>query len=154
MNAQLVKIDVAADLIGRPVPQIFDLVDGGSLLEKGLAWVFNLANDIKGDRRDLRLWRPELEARRDGDSSKYSLYRIDWVIARILPETRDRLHAGEVDQLFQIRPRTRIDFGPELNGVMLNGRNFYSRIVVAEFLKHRWLGACYERNSKLMEAVQ
>ncbi len=152
VNAALVKIDVAAADLGRSVTQIFELVDGGTLLETGLVWVFNLANDASTTRRDLRFWREELLARaaqRAGGShpGKYGHWELDWVIARILPVKRTQFHAGEVDQLFQIRPRTRIDFGAELNGEMKDGRNFYARPVLAEFLKRRWLGALYQRSS-------
>ena len=148
MQASLVKIDVAAADLGKSVAMIFDLVEGSYLLEPGLVWVFNLANNAAGARRDLRFWRPELTARAQGagqSPTAYGRYEIDWVIARILPEKRSQFHAGEVDQLFQIRPRTRIDFGAELNGELKEGRNFYARPVLAQFLKRRWLGAISAR---------
>jgi len=147
MNAQLVKIDVAAADLGIGVRRIEQLVDGGTLLEKGLAWVFNLANDLNGDRRDLRFWRPEIIARSKGNDSRYSFYQIGWVIGRILPEKRAHFHAGEVDQIFQIRHNTRIDFGAELNGAMRQGRNFYERTTLAAFLERRWLGSVSARKT-------
>jgi hypothetical protein len=145
MNAQLVKIDVAAAALGWGADKLFDLVDGGSLLERGFAWVFNLANDAEGGRRDLRFWFPEIQARAKGNDRQYSFYEIEWVIVRILPEKRVNFHAGEVDQMFQIRPRTRIDLHDEICGRLDGGRNFYSRKALAEFLRRRWLGAVYSR---------
>lgn len=151
MNAQLVKIDVAAASLGWSAAKLFDLVDGGTLLEKGFAWVFNLANDPTGDRRDLRFWFPEVQARANADTSghgKFSNYEIDWVIAKVLPEKRQHFQAGEVDQLFQIRPRTRIDLHVELNGNLWNGAHTYRRDNLAAFLRRRWLGAVCDRKTE------
>lgn len=146
MNAALVKIDVAAADLDRSVAQVFDLVDGGTLLEKGITWVFNLANDPDGDRRDLRFWRPEVLAHGHRDIiGKYADWPIERVLAKILPEKRVNFHAGEVDKLFQIRPRTRIDLHGELAGALDGGRNFYSRAALAAFLTRRWLGAVSKR---------
>lgn len=158
MNAALVKIDVAAATLGWSAAKLFDLVEGpgrsGDLIEKSFVWVFNLANNPAGERRDLRFWMPELTARSVSTSgrTKFDGYQIDWVIARVLPEKRVNFHAGEVDQLFQIRPRTRIDLHEELTGARSGergARNFYSRVELAEFLKRRWLGALYSRKPLL-----
>lgn len=148
MNCALVKIDVAAHITRKPVRVLFEMADGASLLDTALIWVFDLSNDLESQnsrggahRRELRFWEPELQARASADVSKHRKYcgwELDWVIAKILPEKRMTFHAGEVDQLFQIRPRTRIDFA-ELNGDMKAGRNFYPRADLAEFLKRRWI---------------
>ena len=141
----LVKIDVAAVDLNRSARQVFDLVIGGTLLEPGLTWVFNLANDPTGDRRDLRFWREELKQRRTATGPQVaaddlSQLPVEEVIARILPVTRTNFAAGEVDQMFQIRPRTRIDFGTQLAGGMRGSGRFYSRAVLAEFLRRRHIG--------------
>jgi hypothetical protein len=150
MNAQLVKIDVAAATLGWSAGKLFDLVDGGTLLERGFAWVFNLANDREGERRDLRFWLPEISMRASLDTSKhrrFSNYELEWVINKILPATRKNFHAGEVDELFQIRPRTRIDLHDEICGSLRtaigreSGRHFYSRDALAAFLTRRWIHA-------------
>lgn len=156
MKAQLVKIDVAAAESGWSVKELFTLAEGSTLTEKGLAWVFDMANDLaaansKGGshRRDLRFWLPEIQARTSKDTSiqsKYNFWQLSWVLNKILPEKREHFHAGEVDALFQIRPRTRIDFN-ELNGGIQGGRNFYSREALVKFLTTRWLG-----NEKLINA--
>jgi|GEM_PF-1974773 len=151
MKPALVKIDVAAAHLGWSAGKLFDLVDGGTLLEKGFAWVFNFANALDGERRDLRFWWPEIEARATGGNAatKFSSYEIEWVIGRILPEKRVNFAAGEVDQMFQLRPRTRIDFGAELQGNIEHrtsniehptSANFYARKFLAAFLQRRWLG--------------
>ena len=43
--------------------------------------------------------------------------------------------------VFQIRPRTRIDLHGELAGSLKSGRNQYDREDVATFLQRRWLGS-------------
>jgi hypothetical protein len=142
MNAQLVKIDVAAADLNKSVKSLFDMADGGTLMERGLQWVFDFSNG-NTDRRDLRFWRPEVLVRASKDvalHNKYNGWQLDYVLARILPVRRINFHAGEVDRLFQLRPRTRIDFGAELNGEMKGGRNFYARPVLEQFLRARWLG--------------
>jgi hypothetical protein len=140
MKHALVKIDVAAVDLGLGVRRITQMVDGGSSNEKGLVWVFNLANDSSARCRELRFWRPELHAHMQGDADKYSPWEINQIIASILPETREKFNPGEVDQLFQIRPNSRIAYGAELNGKKVAGRNSYQRTTLAEFLKRRWLG--------------
>lgn len=152
MQAALVKVDVAAARLRWNVGRLFDLTDGGTLLENGFAWVFNLANDPCGQKRDLRWWMPEIEARAGSTgSTKFNYYQPGWVIGRILPEKRVNFHAGEVDQLFQIRPRTRIDLHAEIFGGVAvtkgRGPNFYSREFLAAFLLRRWLGAVSARTN-------
>ncbi|MEI8289827.1 MAG: hypothetical protein WCH99_10165 [Verrucomicrobiota bacterium] len=143
MNAQLVKIDVAAAQLGWSAAKLFDLVEGGTLLEAGFEWVFNLANDPKGERRDLRFWMYEVAHRADPGSKLQapSSYELSGVINTILPPARRYFHAGEVDQLFQIRPRTRIDLHDELAGSLNSGRNQYARADLAAFLKRRHISA-------------
>jgi hypothetical protein len=140
MEAALVKIDVAAADLDKSVAEMFDLAVGGTLIEKGLTWVFNLANDPNGDRRDLRFWRPEVLAHSQ-NGSKYSAWEIERVLAKILPVSRVNFHAGEVDKLFQIRPRTRIDLHDEIAGSLKSGRHQYHRDDLAAFLIRRWVGA-------------
>ena len=139
MKIALVKIDVAAADLGRSAARVYELADGGVKRDKGLLWVFNLANDLNARCRDLRFWRPELIARVQMDD-RYDRWEIGQVIANILPETREKFHAGEVDALLQIRPNSRIAYGAELKGEKSAGRNSYSHAALAEFLQRRWLG--------------
>ena len=108
MHAALVKIDVAAVDLRASIRRIEQMVDGGTSAGDGLLWVFNFARR-GGRRRDLRFWRSELLARASGNAANTNRLTIKEVLAEILPTTRARFHAGEVDQLFQIRPNTRID---------------------------------------------
>jgi hypothetical protein len=141
MKPALVKIDVAAADLGISVRRIEQLVDGGTKHEKGFLWIFNLANDLNSRCRDLRFWRPELLARVQGEADKHGRWEIAQVIASVLPVKREKFHGGELDQLFQIRPTTRIAYGAELNGKKVGDGNSYSRTMLAAFLERRWLGA-------------
>lgn len=144
MNSTLVKIDVASADLGLSAARVFELVDGGTTKDQALVWVFNLAHKLDGHRRDLRFWRSELRARGQGDASHCRL-KIGQVIALILPERRTTFHAGEVDMLFQLRPRCRIDYGRELAGYLASGAHVYSRPALADFLQRRWIGAALVR---------
>lgn len=140
MKPALVKIDVAAADLGRTAKQVLDLVDGGSASEAGLLWTFNFARNLAGARRELRIWRPELLERAGGTTATCHKLELAQVIGQILPARREHFHAGEVDSLFQIRPRTRLDYGAELTGKRVGGRHVYSRPALAAFLQRRWLG--------------
>jgi len=141
MNAQLVKLDVAAARLGWSAVKLLSLADEGTLLEPGFIWVWNLANNLQGDRRDLRFWWDEVVARDEGgDVGEGHDLSLDQVIEKILPIRRTTFHAGEVDSMFQIRHRTRLDYGLELNGGLVKGRTLYPRETLAAFLRRRWLG--------------
>ena len=140
MIAALVKIDVAAVFLKRPTRQVFDLADGGSTAETGLLWVFNLAYNLAGPRRDLRFWLPEVQARAAGQPTQYHHQDIDWILSQILPGGRQSFNAGYVDQLLQIRERTRNDYGSQLPGKQVSRRNVYSRAALESFLRRRWIG--------------
>lgn len=148
MNTALVKIDVAAADLGLAVRRIEQMFEGRDLTTGSLVWVFDFAKSLeKNARRVPRFWRPELLAVASGDGAlrgKYVGFELDWVIDKILPVNRSHFHAGEVDQLFQIRHNTRKNY-PELNGTLRDGRNYYERATLVAFLKRRWLGAVYER---------
>jgi len=139
MQPVLVKVDVAAADLGWPARKVFAAADGGDLVTRGLAWVFDFSNGAEHARRELRFWRPELLAHAKFDYP-FRNWELDWVIAKILPRTRTNFHAGEVDQLFQIRHNTRLELDAELNGDKRNGANTYSRTNLAAFLTRRWLG--------------
>ena len=153
LKAQLVKVDAAALLTGQPARVLFDRAAGASLLagQAPLMWVWDFSNGAAAPprRRDLRFWVVELECPLDKTQRVIHALTLDQVLARLLPVTRRNFHAGEVDQMFQLRPRTRIDFGAELNGGMTGGRNFYERRGLENFLRARWLGSSSFSSSKL-----
>jgi hypothetical protein len=143
MNAALVKIDVIAADLGVGVRRIEAMVDGGDLVTQPLVWVFDFANDPgNGPRRELRFWRTEALALSEnlGARNKLANCELVEVLEKILPRSRENFHAGEVDQLFQIRHNTRLDYA-DLGGSQFGGRNFYQRETLAAFLERRWLGA-------------
>ena len=141
MNAALIKVDVVAARMGRTANWVLSLVDGGTLVEAGWLWVWNLAHNPVGERRDLRWWSLEVDARAAAAKAHYAGFAPETVIDVILPPTRTYFHAGEVDALFQIRPRTRIDLHGELAGSLKSGHHQYHRSDLAKFLQRRWLGA-------------
>lgn len=141
MNAALVKIDVAAVDLKHGVPSIQKMVDGGDLLLPGLVWVFNVARDLNSRDRELRFCRLELQGVSfNPPRNPYARHKLGEMIALILPEGINNFQAGQVDDLFQLRPRTRIDLHEEICGKLISGRNSYSRTVLASFLRRRWLG--------------
>jgi len=140
MNPALVKIDVASATLGQPARLMFDLIDGPSQGEAALLWVFNLARDLAGRRRDLRFWMPELAAHAARQPDKYNNHGLREVIAEILPGERQSFNAGNVDLMFQIRPRTRLDYGAELPCQRVAGRSVYARAGLEAFLCRRWIG--------------
>jgi len=150
MNTALVKIDVAAADLGVAVRRIEQMFEGVDARMGSLVWVFDFAKvPRQSARREPRFWRPELLAVAGGDGAllgKYRGYELDWVIDKILPVNRTSFHAGEVDQLFQIRHNTRSCFA-DLTGMLNDRRNFYPRAMLVEFLKRRWFGAVYDRST-------
>lgn len=136
----LVKIDVAAHVLNRSVRQIFDLVDGGTHVEVGLMWVFNLAVNPAGYRRELRFWCPEIEARRAGQPAKYHNRDVAWVISQILPGNRQSFQPGQINDLLQVRHNTRLEYGTQLPGIRHSCGNTYQRPALERFLALRWLG--------------
>ena len=140
MHPTLVKIDVAAFALGKDIRKIEQMVDGGTVKQSGLLWVFNFAVNPKGKHRALRFWRPELLDRGGGKLAGYRQMRIEEVISQILPASREYFNAGEVNEMFQVRPRTRIDYGVELPGKQTPRGNVYPRPALAAFLRRRWIG--------------
>lgn len=141
MKPILVKVDVAVADTGRSVHALFAMADGGSRAHEALHWVFDFSKPGAGQRRELRFWRPEIEARGNGDlrrSREYGAWDFDTMIRRILPETHPAYPACAVSELFQIRHNTRVT----LLGVAgeVGRRATYPRAALVNFLRRRWLG--------------
>jgi hypothetical protein len=132
---------VAVADTGRSVHQLYAMADGGTKTSEGLRWVFDFSKPCARQRRDLRFWRPEVEARGNGDvcrSQEYRAWDFDAVIRRILPETHLTFRAFDVSELFQIRNNTRLNL---LGGGRQVGRRAsYPRRALVDFLRQRWLG--------------
>lgn len=139
----LVTVDAASLLTGRAVPELFALAGGSKARARGLEWVFNFSKYRCRGRRELRFWTTELQ-----EWPAPSARTLDAVIADILPRGGAHYHAGEVDHLFQIRPRTRIDMHNELSASVKHGSHRYRRDELAAFLKRRWLGPTKKKKAR------
>ncbi|MDE2104750.1 MAG: hypothetical protein KGL39_46365 [Patescibacteria group bacterium] len=147
-GSALVGLHAVRALTGWRRDEIFDRVDGGSLLHPALVWVFNLAADVNGERRDLRFWAREVEGHIGCPQKRYSFIELDAVIRRILPERRQRFHSGEVIALFALSRPELVALRGALGGEMAGPRScFFERAALASFLTHRWLGA--SRSAKM-----
>ena len=143
----LVKVEAVRALTGEGYDAIFERVDGGSLLQKPLVWVFDFSSTWPdGKLRDLRFWRAELESA----PGKYGHYELAWVIAKILPEKRTNFQAGEVDQLFMLTRPGRKALRTALGGTLAERTSFYPRADLVRFLEARWLKAVYTRMAKTL----
>jgi len=141
MQPVLVKIDVAVVQMHRSVRAIYGMAEGGTRLDKALCWVFDFSRGNRCTRRDLRFWYPELMARGGTDDARrygYSGFQLEWVIKRILPESRQRFSAGEVSEWLQIRHNTRAALLPADGWA--NRRAYYLRQTLAGFLRQCWVG--------------
>ena len=145
MKATLVKIDVVSADLGKTAKEIVELVDGGTLLEPGLVWVFDLSQRVNTGRRDLRFWRFEIHARAEGKQDALRGLELDAVVERILPANRDRLQAGELDLLWQLRPCRRFNLNRHFTQPKRCAQRVYVRAELIAFLKRRWLGATFTR---------
>ena len=132
----LVKVDSVMDVRGVSADVVYDWADGaaGSISEEGLVWVWNVAVDPAGEKRDLRFWFREVIA--PETTKKLDL---DEVIALVLGD-RKNFHAGEVCHLLRVRRPTLIELRGELNGRLKSSGAFFPRRALRDFLHARWLG--------------
>src|SRR5579859_7436461 len=135
MKATLVKVDVASADLGKTAKEILEMTDGGNLLDPGLVWVFDLSQRTNTGRRDLRFWRVEIQARADGKLEALRGLELDVVVDRILPANRDRLQAGELDLLWQLRPCRRFNLNRHLKQPRRCLQRIYLRTELTAFLK-------------------
>jgi hypothetical protein len=138
MKPKLVKIDVVLALLGHSADKVYALADGGSANEPGFLGVFNLAVSPKARGRDLRFWMAEVACRASGDATKFHSLTLDEVLNEILPPSRVKFRGSEIDQMFQFRRNGRLRL---LHGERRGRTFFYSRDLLAGFLKSRWIGA-------------
>jgi len=147
MIPPLLKIDVATVITGQSINVLYERAEGTGDLESALVWVFDFSRGasrrdvIRAHRRDLRFWHSELTG---ADVKKLTL---EQVLETILPSSKKTFQAGEVDHLFQLRPRTRLDLCG-LEGELKGGRNSYTREKLAGFLQDRWIGFAKNRSRR------
>jgi hypothetical protein len=137
----LIQVPTVRDITGLRRDEIFDRVDGKSLLHRGFVWVWDMSSTFPGNiTRDLRFWRAEVEA---SDIEAASLARLELaaVVDQILPASRSNFHSGELIQMFAISRPGLQRLRDELNGNLLGARNaLFSRKNVAACLTRRWVG--------------
>jgi len=136
----LLQVSTVRDITGLRRDEIFDRVDGRSLLHRGFVWVWNVSSTFpESMTRDLRLWRAEIIAD-DDDAVKLGRRDLDWVLKQILPP-KQNFHSGELIQMFALSRPGLGRLRDELNGNLVGARNcLFTRENVAAFLKRRWIG--------------
>jgi len=148
----LIKWSVVRELTGLRRDEIFDRVDGSSLLHRGFAWVWNFSTSFPAGPRDLRFWRWEVTAESHPDTyqhGQFGKWELAWVINKILPPQRMTFHSGDVQMLFDLNRKTFMELRDELNGNMSGARNvMFARTSLVRFLERRWLGAVYDRKAE------
>ena len=73
---------------------IYKLVDGGTLFDRGLEWVFNIAVDATSPKRELRFWTREILA-----PETVAGLSLEQVLGNILPTTIKNFHSGHAVQI-------------------------------------------------------
>lgn len=97
IRAVLLSTKAAGALRGKNERQMRELAEGGSLIEAGLEWVFNVAVDAGSDKRDLRFYAGEIicpEFQRGK--------RLADVVNAILPPTRKDFPIGQLVLEWQV----------------------------------------------------
>ena len=135
MKSVLVKLDVAAALLEKSPGNVLKMVDGGSLRDGCLLWVFNLATNPKAGKRDLRLWRSEIEAVLH--KAPFPITTLHQALEKILPVTVANWAPGRLCVEFQIRDNTLIKLRHKIN----QPAGMIPRAKLAAFLSRRWTGA-------------
>ncbi|HEY5044156.1 MAG TPA: hypothetical protein VIK53_19470 [Verrucomicrobiae bacterium] len=148
LRMPLIQTETVRDLTGLRADEIRDLVTGGTLTHRGLAWVWDFSAQFPGNQnRDLRFWRDEALAHCSPDSTKqnrFGNYQIGWVIDRVLPRSRANFHSGELLAMFALERPSLLRLRDEMNGRLAGARNaLFPRASVAAFLERRWLGAVH-----------
>ena len=133
----LAKADGVALLTRKPIRAIYAMADGGDLVDGKLIWVWNVATNPAGDKRDLRFWIGEIIA-----PARQQKLTLAEVINFLVPPKRREFPAGEVCALLQVRPITLSELRLELNGALRANSGFYPRAGLVKFFTARWLGAC------------
>ena len=135
-RAVLIERATVCHLTGLRRDEVYERVDGASLLHGAFVWVWNFASAADGIKRDLRFWAREIVAPETVKGLK-----LAQVVDMVLPKARKHFHAGELAHWFSLsRPglkALREDLGGHKESVITT---FYDRAGVADFLRRRWCG--------------
>jgi hypothetical protein len=117
---------------GISADKVNELVESG-----GLLWVFNLGlSKSQKPIRTLRFWAQEII-----EPAGVTGLRLDEVIAKILPTSRQAFSGSEIGQIFMVSRPTVKRLGAELQGKISNKRVLtVERKPLADFLRRRWVG--------------
>jgi hypothetical protein len=128
-------IDTVSCVVGRSVPQVYDLVESGHFL-----WVWNVSSGV-GARRELRFWSREIN-----EPASVAGLTLNAVIKSVvpnrrhLPGQRDGLHNWEFRHLLRLSKPSACELRTEL-GIRGTIRNlFIPRSRIEKFFRRRWLG--------------
>jgi hypothetical protein len=128
-------IDTVSCVVGRSVPQVYDLVESGHFL-----WVWNVSSGV-GARRELRFWSREIN-----EPASVAGLTLNAVIKSVvpnrrhLPGQRDGLHNWEFRHLLRLSKPSACELRTEL-GIRGTIRNlFIPRSRIERFFRRRWLG--------------
>jgi hypothetical protein len=128
-------IDTVSCVVGRSVPQVYDLVESGHFL-----WVWNVSSGV-GARRELRFWSREIN-----EPASVAGLTLNAVIKSVVPNRRhlpgqcDGLHNWEFRHLLRLSKPSACELRREL-GIRGTIRNlFIPRSRIERFFRRRWLG--------------
>lgn len=132
----LIKLDTVRHFTTFGPDEIRARADGDSLFG-GYVWVWNVAEDLNGENRDLRFWAREIVA-----PETVKGWSLDRVLKSILPARRSQFPSGEVcNALLSISRPSLMRLRPQLNGTLAANSSFFPREGLEQFLRTRWLGA-------------
>jgi hypothetical protein len=128
-------IDTVSCVVGRSVPQVYDLVESGHFL-----WVWNVSSGV-GARRELRFWSREIN-----EPASVAGLTLNAVIKSVIPNRRhlpgqrDGLLNWEFRHLLRLSKPSACELRREL-GIRGTIRNlFIPRSRIEKFFHRRWLG--------------
>jgi hypothetical protein len=145
-RSPLAKVDSVAWFTRKPINVIYAMADGGDIPDGGLQWVWNVATNPTGKKRDLRFL-----AREFMEPQTVAGFSLEQVITILLGESRREFPAGEVCRLLQVRPITLSNLRKELNGEVRGNGGYYPRAGLVEFFSTRWLGAAMDAQTERPE---
>jgi hypothetical protein len=132
----LVCVNTAAVLLRQRADLVYEMADGGTLLEGSLTWVFDLsARGSAGVNRDLRFFLGELLA--PATARNLTLPRV---LDCILPPAVANFQSGRVERLLGLRKQSIMRLRDQMGGQRSFNTTYFPRQKLAEFLASRWLG--------------
>ena len=142
-------IDTVSCVVGRSIPQVYDLVESGHFL-----WVWNVSSGV-GARRELRFWSREIN-----DSASVANLTLDAVIKSVVPNRthvpgqRNGLHNWEFRHLLRLSKPSACELRKELGICGATRHLFIPRSRIEKFFRRRWLGNIEDAVKRKSRAIQ